>query len=314
MDAKTDRRSTPFAARFLSRLSRRTSTTSFIPEIDGIRFVAIAAVVAAHVSSFASGAYLLEHPGAFTHGLLWRTLQLGQYGVQMFFVLSGFILALPFAAHYLSAGKKVSLAVWIDHNARLSLSLLGSLQYFLAGFLLADIYLIDWRRNPKLTRSWDLATLAAIGIFVLVLPGSLGRLVLPFLILLFFVGGLRGSRPTAFAQPLDLHHRRHVLLHLSDARPGAASCISNRGRCRAQRQLPSGLGIGIRHLRPRDPVRQRTIFPAGRTPLHESELAEPDPAQRTLFQVTARVIHPRVDGFGGNCCGSCRIRRHWVLP
>lgn len=64
-----------------------------IPEVDGLRFVAISTVVLFHVSRYVrdSGVATGE-PGAL-FSLLYAT---GYYGVQLFFGLSGFLLALPF--------------------------------------------------------------------------------------------------------------------------------------------------------------------------------------------------------------------------
>jgi len=299
------------AEKILEHLSRRTSSRRFIPEVDGLRFVAVAGILAVHVSSLASGAYLLDHPGGSTRGTIWGALLFGRYGVQLFFVLSGFVLALPFASHHLSGTPAVSLrwyylrritrleppyivsltvfvivlnflpgghtltsgqpigpllphyltglfylhgwtygtqnpinlltwslevevqfyvvvpllvavfrirerlwrratlvaacgavevlqSSWISGSGRLALSLLGSLQYFVAGFLLADIYLLDWRRSPTRRVSWDIATLVAVVLMARTLPTRSGPYVFPFLILLLVIGGFRGRLSSAF--------------------------------------------------------------------------------------------------------------------
>src|SRR5437016_6274312 len=75
-------------------LRRLTTRGTFIPQVDGLRFIAITFAVLIHVEQFSrSGNMFL---------LGWR-------GVQLFFVISGFILSLPFAAHYLSGGPPVHL-------------------------------------------------------------------------------------------------------------------------------------------------------------------------------------------------------------
>ena len=81
---------------FLS-LRRITSGGKFIPEIDGLRFVAIASVVVSHVQ------FLLVERSALAPSANWvfRAVNHGWRGVDLFFALSGFILALPFAAHHL---------------------------------------------------------------------------------------------------------------------------------------------------------------------------------------------------------------------
>lgn len=72
---------------------RITSSGKFIPQIDGLRFIAIASVFALHANSV-SGSHALA--------LGWR-------GVHLFFVISGFILGLPFAAHALKGAPAVDL-------------------------------------------------------------------------------------------------------------------------------------------------------------------------------------------------------------
>ncbi len=78
------------------KLTRITSGGKFIPEIDGLRFVAITSVVAFHIYQ-----YLLDRTGMAPLGTLGVALHNGQRGVPLFFVISGFILGRPFAAHYL---------------------------------------------------------------------------------------------------------------------------------------------------------------------------------------------------------------------
>ena len=86
-----------------SRLSRVTSSGAFIPEVDGLRFIAIGSVVLYHIH-----AYCLQH-GAVVPSSTWfsRLFINGQRGVQLFFVISGFILGLPFASHYLKGTPKI---------------------------------------------------------------------------------------------------------------------------------------------------------------------------------------------------------------
>jgi len=80
--------------------SRRTSSGSFIPAIDGLRFISIALVILYHTEYF-------RMPGAP------RMLRLvgshANIGVQVFFAVSGFVLGLPFARAHLGLGARVSL-------------------------------------------------------------------------------------------------------------------------------------------------------------------------------------------------------------
>jgi peptidoglycan/LPS O-acetylase OafA/YrhL len=75
-------------------LSRVTSSGKLIPEVDGLRFVAILAVVAFHIYE-----YLVVRTGIFLPGAFGTALSNGQRGVPLFFVISGFILGRPFAMH-----------------------------------------------------------------------------------------------------------------------------------------------------------------------------------------------------------------------
>jgi peptidoglycan/LPS O-acetylase OafA/YrhL len=96
-------------------LKRKTNSTSFIPEIDGLRFFAIITVVLFHLNTALSrnvglgsdlgisqlgGKYDLLQPG-------WWVIRL-DLGVKVFFAISGFVLALPFVRRgLLGEGKPV---------------------------------------------------------------------------------------------------------------------------------------------------------------------------------------------------------------
>jgi peptidoglycan/LPS O-acetylase OafA/YrhL len=252
---------------FLARFSRKTSSGKFIPEIDGLRFIAISWVFVYHVIGYVYKTVGSLNPSNDIFFLLgWR----GPYGVHLFFIISGFILAMPFASHFLKGAPPVSLrgyflrrltrleppyiimltllfpvAMIVKHisfaalaphygsslfyshflffppdvsnpingviwsleievqfyilapllatlffkigskwlrrfaivvvmavavavqnsNVLFSLwpnfehTLLNYIQYFLVGFLLVDIYLLDWKEQPKHHIAWDLVNL-----------------------------------------------------------------------------------------------------------------------------------------------------------
>jgi peptidoglycan/LPS O-acetylase OafA/YrhL len=104
MRAESDAASTRVVDRLLGRLSRKTTSGRYIPEIDGLRFVSILLVVLFHVRSVLGSLGSGHVPGFHGRGFLDGVLGQGQFGVEMFFMISGFILALPFAAHRLQGG------------------------------------------------------------------------------------------------------------------------------------------------------------------------------------------------------------------
>ena len=287
------------SVRGLLQLRRITSSGRFIPEIDGLRFVAIMSVLLYHLRG-----YLLESGGPFTgdprQSLPARIFEHGNYGVQLFFVISGFILALPFASHRLRGTKAVSLktyflrrltrleppyiismllffallvlfvhesatrlaphlaaSLFYVHNivyggegtinpvawsleveiqfyilvpvlarlfairdatvrrsvivslivlalllqtfvmpsdtSRVSRSVLNYVQFFLFGFLLADVYLVEWRSTPEPSLRWDVVSLVGWPLLpVLLTFGALSRWAFPVATFLLYCAAFRG--------------------------------------------------------------------------------------------------------------------------
>ena len=286
------------AARLRLALGRETSSGRFIPEIDGLRCLAIGSVVLFHL------AWMVLPPDVDRQAVLaaqpftWLLLH-GFIGVQLFFVISGFVLALPFAEARLGAGRAVALggyyarrltrleppyiicllllfglraaqepgaiaarlphllaslfyvhnitfdapstinsvawslevevqfyllvplltrifAVrptgarrlllvalivaasalqtrWPDAPYGVTHSLLFQAQYFLAGFLLADCWLLDWRAAASGGRGWDaLATAAFLAVVPAMEAGAPGHVALPLLLVAAYAGVFRG--------------------------------------------------------------------------------------------------------------------------
>jgi peptidoglycan/LPS O-acetylase OafA/YrhL len=102
----------PTTVPLIDRLRRRTIAEKYIPAVDGLRFAAILSVVLLHIAG-------QEHGLLFSHGDPSRPysvfLQIagnGARGVPIFFAISGFILALPFARHRFHDSRPVSLSFY----------------------------------------------------------------------------------------------------------------------------------------------------------------------------------------------------------
>jgi peptidoglycan/LPS O-acetylase OafA/YrhL len=82
------------------QFQRITTQKRFIPQIDGLRFVAIGSVVLFHL-------YATLERGAIPVPIPLNT-DLAKRGVELFFAISGFILGVPFASRYLRNAQKVN--------------------------------------------------------------------------------------------------------------------------------------------------------------------------------------------------------------
>jgi peptidoglycan/LPS O-acetylase OafA/YrhL len=93
---------------FLNKFRRITYSTSYLPEIDGLRFLAIfSVVVIMHITHYIDEKF---YGNELIQNSYWKDFVMeGGHGVALFFVISGFILSLPFAKWRLNNEKKVSL-------------------------------------------------------------------------------------------------------------------------------------------------------------------------------------------------------------
>jgi len=98
-------------AHWLQRFQRRTAGGRLVPAIDGLRFYAIAGVVLYHISY-----NLLQTGHVFSASPIgaWvaRLATCGWFGVHLFFVISGYILGMPFAVANLSGNSPVNLKAY----------------------------------------------------------------------------------------------------------------------------------------------------------------------------------------------------------
>lgn len=278
-------------------LLRITSSGRFLPEIDGLRFVAVMAVLLFHANGYVvvKGGFAGEARAS----VLDLVLRQGFIGVQLFFVISGLVLALPFAEQRLRTGEPVGLkryylrrltrleppyvvnllllaallvlvngqsaattlrhllpSLFYVHNVvhetgsrinsvawsleievqfyllapllasvfriahpmtrRATIVLLGlpsaalaslldtgapghgltlghQLHYFMAGFLLADLHVTDWRDRPQRSVAWDgISTAAWLALLAVVIQRDVFELLAPPLICVAYVGAFRG--------------------------------------------------------------------------------------------------------------------------
>lgn len=87
---------------FLDRLSRVSVSTRFVAEVDGLRFFAIGSVVLYHLMGIISvRIYGSWEPSRFDTVFPLNWVTQGHFGVPLFFAISGFVLAMPFADHHL---------------------------------------------------------------------------------------------------------------------------------------------------------------------------------------------------------------------
>jgi peptidoglycan/LPS O-acetylase OafA/YrhL len=124
---------------WLKHLRRRTTTGRFIAEVDGLRFVAIALVVLFHVHDYLTTKFRIPAGSAANEDWLDRFAATGHYGVHLFFIISGFVLALPFASHYLGGRPPVKLrAYFIRRLTRLEPPYIISMIGFAAALALTS--------------------------------------------------------------------------------------------------------------------------------------------------------------------------------
>jgi len=94
--------------RLLEKLSRVTLSQKFIPEIDGLRFIAIFTVVLFHLRTQVLRLEPFDEK-VLADNYFFSFLSRGGLGVNIFFTISGFVLAIPFIRQYVYGENKVNL-------------------------------------------------------------------------------------------------------------------------------------------------------------------------------------------------------------
>jgi peptidoglycan/LPS O-acetylase OafA/YrhL len=94
----------------------------------------------------------------------------------------------------LTLGILSTQSLFLAPSGRLSLSIFGYLQFFLIGFLLADIFLADWKEAPQTNLYWDVVAIAGWPLLFFVLRREvLAHWLFPFLVFLLYCAAFRGS-------------------------------------------------------------------------------------------------------------------------
>ena len=93
----------------LTRISRITTTGFYVPELDGLRALAILAVFLMHLVEFGRAYHFLPAPSDYLEFGVNRISLAGGLGVALFFAISGFIISIPFQQAFLLKEKPVNI-------------------------------------------------------------------------------------------------------------------------------------------------------------------------------------------------------------
>jgi peptidoglycan/LPS O-acetylase OafA/YrhL len=130
---------------------RITSSGTFIPEIDGLRFVAIASVVMHHLTTFIHAKDIHIYRDNTDYSVLKDLGWKGFFGVELFFVISGFVLALPFARMHFKLAEPVNIR---NYFLRRLTRLEPPYIIVMTGLLFASIYIAGKLQTGEALKSY----------------------------------------------------------------------------------------------------------------------------------------------------------------
>ncbi len=210
----------------INKLSRPKSN-KYIPEIDGLRFLSIFLVVLLHLRTQLLREFSAKwnEEGLENNWLYWIVTR-GGCGVHIFFAISGFILAVPFAKSYISKSKPVNLkGYYVRRVTRLEPPFVISLILFtLVHIIVLNVnfqsiiphffaslgyvhYIIYGKWSPLNPVTWSLETeiqfylLAPLLFMVFKIQKKYVRLIIMFLITILLISPLH-----LFVSYLYQHH------------------------------------------------------------------------------------------------------------
>ena len=101
---------------WLTLFERKVSSGKALPEVDGLRFISIWWVVLFHANGYVA-TYAARRFAKPAQGWLYQVAERGHFGVHLFFVISGFVLALPFARAFVTGAAPPRLAAYFRRRA-----------------------------------------------------------------------------------------------------------------------------------------------------------------------------------------------------
>lgn len=170
-----------FLPRLAAHFGRKLPSARYIPELDGLRCLTVALVVLFHTHHlFLDGSESLQAEAALAQNGIHLPnffIAKGWFGVQIFFVLSGLVAALPYASHFLRGSPKPHLQTYFRRRLlRIAApylivltflflysglitggqSFLNEWDHYGAGLILAHTLFYNGALNPILPVSWTL--------------------------------------------------------------------------------------------------------------------------------------------------------------